>query len=295
MDDNRNLGDQVVKDISKDFKVMGSHRVHNWYAFAIIGIVFGMAVAIIYVSNRNVKFSDSKAATDLAMSEPVPPTYIDGTQELTAFDEILQNYKDEHGGQVPDEIVVYEGTPAVIDRQRLGGEDREVMKLGSPVSFPLAMSDGEMNLRRYLSTFTNTMYDVYFGSGPNAQGHMIFNGASAFTQSGQMVLASAGGGSKNNVTPLAKHCHIKYSGSVTVSTPNGGSQSYDVAGDWKEAAWSCTSNAQCKEDQTGNAAADAITYYNNDRGWDPKKGAHGPDNRASVDTSGVTDDSKCNN
>lgn len=56
------LGDKVMKDIKSDFVVQGTHRVHNWYAFAIIGIVFGLAVGIIYVANRNAKFDASKAA-----------------------------------------------------------------------------------------------------------------------------------------------------------------------------------------------------------------------------------------
>lgn len=62
---NSNLAESAVSDIHKDFVVVGKHRVHSWYAWAIVGIVFGMALGIVYVasrSNQNVQFTQSQAA-----------------------------------------------------------------------------------------------------------------------------------------------------------------------------------------------------------------------------------------
>jgi hypothetical protein len=62
--DNQNNGDlagKVVSDLSKDFKIVGTHRVHSWYAWAIIGIVFGMALGIVYVANRSGRFNAGQA------------------------------------------------------------------------------------------------------------------------------------------------------------------------------------------------------------------------------------------
>lgn len=64
--ENKNLGDKVIADLSKEFVAVGKHHVHNWYAYAIIGIVFGMAIGIIYVSNQSLKFDPSSADTGAA-------------------------------------------------------------------------------------------------------------------------------------------------------------------------------------------------------------------------------------
>ncbi len=61
--------DRVLTDLQKDFKIVGSSRVHAWYAWAVVGIVFGMALGIIYVANRSGDFSSSSAAT-----APLPVT-----------------------------------------------------------------------------------------------------------------------------------------------------------------------------------------------------------------------------
>jgi hypothetical protein len=52
----------VVGGLKTDFKIVGSHRVHSWYAWAIIGIVFGMALGVIYVANRTGRFQQSDAS-----------------------------------------------------------------------------------------------------------------------------------------------------------------------------------------------------------------------------------------
>lgn len=74
---NSNIADAAVSDIHKDFVVVGKHRVHSWYAWAIVGIVFGMALGIVYVANRsnqsnqNVQFTQSQAATANPKISPI--------------------------------------------------------------------------------------------------------------------------------------------------------------------------------------------------------------------------------
>jgi hypothetical protein len=60
--DDSNIADKVVSDIKKDFVAVGAHRVHGWYAWAIVGIVFGMALGIVYVANRSAQFDASQAS-----------------------------------------------------------------------------------------------------------------------------------------------------------------------------------------------------------------------------------------
>ena len=57
--------EKVVSDLQKDFKIVGSHRVHSWYAWAIVGIVFGMALGVVYVANRSGQFNAGQAETNL--------------------------------------------------------------------------------------------------------------------------------------------------------------------------------------------------------------------------------------
>ena len=57
-----NLTDAVVREIHKDFTLVGKHRVHSWYAWAIVGIVAGMGLGIVYVANRSANFEQSQAA-----------------------------------------------------------------------------------------------------------------------------------------------------------------------------------------------------------------------------------------
>ncbi len=54
--------DAVVTGLKNDFKIVGSHRVHSWYAWAIIGIVFGLALGVVYVANRSGNFQQSDAS-----------------------------------------------------------------------------------------------------------------------------------------------------------------------------------------------------------------------------------------
>lgn len=54
--------DRVVSKLRSDFRIVGSHRVHGWYAWAIIGVVFGLAAGITYVANQSGQFAASQAA-----------------------------------------------------------------------------------------------------------------------------------------------------------------------------------------------------------------------------------------
>ncbi len=60
------IPDKVVEGIAKKFLLLGSHRVHPWYAWAIVGIVFGMALGIVYVANRSAQFVASRAQTEIS-------------------------------------------------------------------------------------------------------------------------------------------------------------------------------------------------------------------------------------
>ncbi len=70
------LGDKAVADIKKDFKLVGSSHVHSWYAWAIVGIVFGLAVGVIYVSNSSGQFEAIQAAGDGTLPAATIPSKI---------------------------------------------------------------------------------------------------------------------------------------------------------------------------------------------------------------------------
>lgn len=55
--------DKVVASLQKDFTVVGAGRVKPWYAWAVLGIVFGVALGSIYVADRKAQFASSQAAT----------------------------------------------------------------------------------------------------------------------------------------------------------------------------------------------------------------------------------------
>lgn len=60
--DSHTLADAALGDIKHGYMFVGKGRVHPWYGWAIVGIVFGMAMGIVYVANRSVEFSNSQAA-----------------------------------------------------------------------------------------------------------------------------------------------------------------------------------------------------------------------------------------
>ena len=82
---NTRVADSVVEDIHKDFVIVGKHRVHAWYAWAIVGIVFGMALGIVYVANRSGSFSACSAAGLELHITPASKITRDGTAHIAAF------------------------------------------------------------------------------------------------------------------------------------------------------------------------------------------------------------------
>ncbi len=61
MQDNKPT-EEAISNLNKDFKLMGTHHVHSWYGWAIVGIVSGMALMLLFVANQNAQFSASNAA-----------------------------------------------------------------------------------------------------------------------------------------------------------------------------------------------------------------------------------------
>lgn len=64
--------DKAVGDIAKDFKIVGSHRVHSWYTWAAVGIIVGVVVGVVYVANRSGQIEEGDAAvTQCSFAAPV--------------------------------------------------------------------------------------------------------------------------------------------------------------------------------------------------------------------------------
>ncbi len=115
MENKHNLGEKTVADIKKDFTIVGRHRVHSWYAWAIVGIVFGMALGIIYVANQSAQFSASQAESidksPVERREPLNPLSggqvikfgSDGNERVGVF---APNY-----GRIPDAPT---GLPVIV-------------------------------------------------------------------------------------------------------------------------------------------------------------------------------------
>jgi hypothetical protein len=81
------LVDKLVGDIKKDFTVVGKTRVHAWYAWAIVGIVAGMFLGIVYVANRSGQFTASHAEISIKNA----PMSAGGTVSTVVFPESVQN------------------------------------------------------------------------------------------------------------------------------------------------------------------------------------------------------------
>ncbi len=67
------LGKKVVEDIQKDFKVVGTNRIHSLGTWISAGLILGALVAVAYVANKQGKFIPTLAAYCPAM--PGPFTY----------------------------------------------------------------------------------------------------------------------------------------------------------------------------------------------------------------------------
>jgi hypothetical protein len=57
-----NKADEVISGLQKNFKVVGSSRIHSWYAWAATGVALGVLVAVAYVANRSGQFDQSNAS-----------------------------------------------------------------------------------------------------------------------------------------------------------------------------------------------------------------------------------------
>lgn len=150
----------MIKNIKSDYVIQGAHRIHNWYAFAIIGIVFGMAVGIIYVANRNAQFNASNAA--------MTPTY-ETTSQYTApmatednavvLDAVVKRYSDEHGETLPETVTIIPVTKYEIQP----GENNDTVELGETREWPFSTSFEQETVRNFVKGLL-IGYDIYLGT-----------------------------------------------------------------------------------------------------------------------------------
>jgi hypothetical protein len=108
-----NVGGKVLNDLQKDFKVVGKTRIHGWYAWAIVGIVAGMLIAMVYVANRSGQFSSSNA-------------------QIEPFGEMILPGQNEPLGTIDPRVANIELTPLgqKIMQARAEGELRDVIVEG---------------------------------------------------------------------------------------------------------------------------------------------------------------------
>jgi len=92
--------EKVVGDLQKNFKIVGTHRVHSWYAWAMVGIVFGMALGVIYVANRSSEQLSMTFSSAAVCSGPVnPDSYVgQGEGSVQMSPEDFNIYLSRHGG-----------------------------------------------------------------------------------------------------------------------------------------------------------------------------------------------------
>lgn len=69
-DSHNRIVDSAVSRVKEDFTIVGVHRVHSWYAWSIIGVVLGMALAIVYLANENLRFESIYAHRDTLIESP---------------------------------------------------------------------------------------------------------------------------------------------------------------------------------------------------------------------------------
>ena len=62
MDNQNNPVDKVVGDLQKDFKLVGTSRIHSLGTWISAGLVLGALVAVAYVANQSGKFDASQAS-----------------------------------------------------------------------------------------------------------------------------------------------------------------------------------------------------------------------------------------
>lgn len=88
MDNQTNPADKVVSDLQKNFTVVGSRRVHAWYAWAAIGLVLGALITVAYLADRSGRFSSGSAAVSMRL---------DPMLEASRVGQILNEYAERDG------------------------------------------------------------------------------------------------------------------------------------------------------------------------------------------------------
>jgi hypothetical protein len=164
------LGDKVMNDIKSDFVVQGTHRIHNWYAYAIIGIVLGMALMIVYVANRQGQFSASEAAKPRVTGNTNQPSAIKESEKNTIVFDTFYNLAKEEGKKVTMVRV-----KPLADFKVIPGEDNDVVQLGDMVAFKLGTPVQLQTLKKFLLN-QKFGYDFAFNTdATNPQWHLTFN------------------------------------------------------------------------------------------------------------------------
>lgn len=247
------VADKVVKDISKDFMVRGNHRIHHWYAYAIIGVVLGMAGVMLYIANQNGQFEASQAAKPRGTAIVNRPGAMVNAEKstLAIYKVLAEEYKREHGNKLPEKMIV-----RTAEFNDSAVEMGDTFALGASRVFMTATPQGVKQLEDYLSQFTslNKLADVIFGSTVKAQGYVIVPNnlakgtdfAATLSASGQIINAPP------NVATVTKNlCSYDFTGDFTI-----GGESYHVTLFPKDkSAYSCTPGADGDKSCQGEAGS----------------------------------------
>lgn len=189
-----NLPDKVVSDLQKDFRVVGASRVHGWYAYAMIGIAFGLALGAIYVTNRSGQFLASQAqvvasdAPSLDSTNPKSAAEFSGAKNpsdlvgaptkddaTAAFNLLLARYQERHAS--PDSIIVMPGKIVT-----LAGANNAGVQLDAAAKqiYAFRSAAQKQNVQQALSNFTSPV-EIFFSASEmkSRSGHLIFPGKTA--------------------------------------------------------------------------------------------------------------------
>lgn len=168
--------ENIVSNLGQSFRVVGKHRVHAWYAWAIVGIVFGMALAIVYVANRSGQFNPSSA-------QMLPPTSIlPGTQVKPFFPLLMP--------KVTEFLGDYVGPVSVQKAALINFEDQKAIGLSPYTSVfmnsPLALNQLTDLVAELLDNPMREPVELVVNQGTNEQrGVLLF--ADKFNQTYQQI------------------------------------------------------------------------------------------------------------
>jgi hypothetical protein len=164
------VADKVVKDISKDFMVRGNHRIHHWYAYAIIGVVLGMAGVMLYIANQNGQFEASQAAKPRGAAIVNRPGAVVKNEVDTAVFDTYLNLAKEEGKKVTMVRV-----KPLLDFQVIPGDDNDIVRLGGMVVFKLGTPAQLKTLKTFLMN-QKFGYDFAFNTdATDKQWHLTYN------------------------------------------------------------------------------------------------------------------------